>query len=163
MRSTCGQISRKKTFHFFVLSFCLFFLAVSHGQEQCQKLDPSLFPHCIKAGIDATIRIPSKQSKELIFKSNLTRRTIDELKRCSKSMDFLVCSVTTPQCIEGKDGPILPCRRVCTDVLRGCDVQGIRRGDIEWLKGLCKLLPDEDPTSGKCIEPKDFKPQYKKG
>lgn len=156
------KITRKIKFLFFVI-FSFASLAVSYGQKQCQKLDPKLFPRCIKSGIDSTIRMPSNQTKELIFKSNLTQRTIDELSPCSTHMGFLVCSVTVPQCNEGTDGPILPCRRVCTDVLRGCDVQGVKRGDVEWLKGLCKILPNENPNTGRCIEPKDFKPQYKNG
>jgi hypothetical protein len=47
--------------------------------------------------------------------------------------------------------------------MAGCDAQRVRRGDVEWLKGLCKLLPDEEAKTGICIEPKDFKPQHNKG
>ncbi|KAK3747490.1 hypothetical protein QZH41_011363 [Actinostola sp. cb2023] len=137
-----------------------FFTVYTQGKI-CEKLDSALFSTCVNAGLNTTIVGTSNPGKDVII-SSLTGQTITELGRCSPFIDFMICSVSVPKCIEGVYQPILPCRRVCEDVVRGCDVHRVRNGNVEWLKGLCKLLPDEDSKSVKCIEPKGFKPLHRK-
>lgn len=140
-------------------------LSVTQG-KLCENLHPGLFATCVKAGINTTIAFTtftSNPSSKKVIISSLTSQTINELQRCSPYIGFLICSVSVPKCIEEVYNPILPCKRVCEDVVRGCDVHRIHNGDVEWLKGLCKILPDEDSKDAKCIEPSGFRPLHKKG
>lgn len=142
-----------------VLLLVSFALITSQGQL-CEKLDSDLFATCVHAGINTTIAFPSNPGKKVIV-STLTSQTITELERCSPYVGFLICSVSVPKCVQGVEKPVLPCRQVCEDVVRGCSVNWVYNGDVEWLKGLCRILPDKDNDN--CIEPRNFQPIHKIG
>ena len=78
---------------------------------------------------------------------------------CSPYMNFMICSAYIPRCVSNIEGPYLPCRRVCDEFNDKCRDK-IESNGLEWLIGLCKLLPkNDDPYSGylgRCFEPAGF-------
>jgi len=84
------------------------------------------------------------------------------LSSCSEHVKVIACSVYTPRCESFIDGPYLPCRRVCDEFNFKCRDK-IEQYGMEWIIGMCQLLPEkDDPYTklgylGRCFEPPGFK------
>ena len=84
------------------------------------------------------------------------------LRNCSTLLDVMACSIFLPRCTEEINGPYLPCRGVCYEWTHDCkDV--IKQEGMEWVTGLCGLLPEEDDPHttkgylGRCFTPPNYR------
>lgn len=84
---------------------------------------------------------------------------------CSAYANLIICSVYIPRCVSNIDGPYLPCRRVCDEFNDKCGDK-IQKNGLEWIIGMCQLLPlKDDPQTklgylGRCFEPPNFKTNF---
>lgn len=128
--------------------------------EICQRLNPSLFQRCIKAGYNYTAYFPGNTTlHEYIIAYHIDRET-RQFGQCSKYLDTILCSIFVPKCVEDLYRPVLPCRRVCEDFVRDCELK-VDYERLEWIKGLCRLLPSTGNQSkaDECLQPANYKPR----
>lgn len=89
------------------------------------------------------------------------------LSSCADQAASIVCSAFVPRCEKDIPGPFLPCRRVCDDFNNKCRDRIVRYG-MEWIIGMCQLLPvKDDPNTklgylGRCFEPPNFNSSVQK-
>lgn len=133
----------------------------------CQPLNATLFGQCInKAGYNYTFITNNSDFpavEELL--SFIVQTEISNLASCSAHSALLLCSMYVPRCVEGGNGPSLPCRSICYDVVRGCEDlnETLFYDDLEWIKGMCQLLPNGSSETETCFEPESFRPRYATG
>lgn len=127
----------------------------------CQQLNPSLFQRCIKTGYNFTAHFPGNNSAlhENIIANHLQRET-RQFEHCSEYLNTIMCAIFVPKCVEDHYSPVLPCRRICEDFVRDCEVK-VDYEKIEWIKGLCRLLPPtgDGSDTDACFEPANYKPR----
>ena len=83
-----------------------------------------------------------------------------KLYNCSAFADLMVCSLYLPKCVEGINKPVLPCREVCEEFIQGCKDRLLRL-NLEWVIGMCTVLPKGFDSNGKrnteeCFLPPKF-------
>ena len=150
---------------FFSLVFFLFIalsVGFSSGEPQCQRINETISNRdvTVRCGYNYTVR----------FKFNKHFKMFEEhvtdfkwlLRNCSTLLDVMACSIFLPRCSEEINGPYLPCRGVCYEWTHDCkDV--IQQEGMEWLTGLCDLLPEEDDPQttngylGRCFTPPNYR------
>ena len=129
-----------------IISVAIFFLVVvcppGVFSEICQRLNPSLFQRCIEAGHNYTAYFPGNTTLHENIITHHIEREAQRFGQCSKYLDTILCSIFVPKCVEDIYSPILPCKRVCEDFVRDCELK-VDSERIEWIKGLCRycLLP----------------------
>lgn len=128
--------------------------------EICQRLNPSLFQRCIKAGHNYTAYFPGNTTVHENIIAYHIEREARQFGQCSKYRDTIVCSIFVPKCIEELYRPILPCREVCEDFVRDCELK-VDSERIEWIKGLCRLLPSiaDSTNTVECFRPANYNPR----
>lgn len=126
----------------------------------CQRLNPSLFQRCIKEGYNYTAHFPSNFTLHENIIAYHMQRESRQFGQCSEYLDTILCAMFTPKCVEEHYSPVLPCRRVCEDFVRDCELK-VDYERIEWVKGLCRLLPSTGNRSDtdECFEPANYKPR----
>lgn len=146
-------------------SAAIFFLVVvcppGVFSEICQRLNPSLFQRCIKAGHNYTAYFPSNTTLHENIIAYHIEREVRQFGQCSKYLDTILCSIFVPKCVEDLYSPVLPCRRVCEDFVRDCELK-VDSERIEWIKGLCHLLPYSIANKSdrdECFQPANYKPR----
>ncbi|XP_029187583.2 uncharacterized protein LOC114955012 [Acropora millepora] len=139
------------------LTLLTVFLPVSVFTKICHRLNPSLFQRCLKLGYNHTALLPEKNaSQENIIASNLERDT-KQFEKCSEYLDIIMCAIFVPKCEEENYSPILPCRQVCVDFVKDCEAK-VTNEKLEWIKGLCRLLPARRSNNTDCLEPANYNP-----
>lgn len=83
-----------------------------------------------------------------------------KLYECSPYADLIICSLYLPKCVEGVRKPVLPCREVCEEFMKGCKDR-IIKSTLEWIVGMCATLPKSSKFStgepeGNCFLPPNF-------
>ena len=68
-----------------------------------------------------------------------------------------MCAIFVPKCEEESYSPILPCRQVCVDFVKDCEAK-VTNEKLEWIKGLCRLLPATRSNTTDCLEPANYNP-----
>lgn len=159
----------KMNLHLAIFAYCTLLCSVviiSSGSNdgKCVSLVNGPFDICTRAGYNNTLSFPKEltaewQSEIAVFLALI----ISPWENCS-SVELaaaLECSFLFPKCnSEGK--PVLPCRRVCGELLKQCYNQTIQTGPeyLEiFMNGMlseCLNLPDENPSTKKCFEPPNF-------
>ena len=159
----------KMNLHLVILSCCSLLCNVAKiscesNDGKCVSLVNGPFDICTKAGYNNTLPFPKELTAELqteiaVFLSLV----IPHWKNCS-SVELaaaLECSFLFPKCnSEGR--PVLPCRRVCGELLKHCYNQTVQTGPdyLEIIMNVilseCLTLPDENPSTKKCFEPPNF-------
>ena len=143
---------------------CVVIITCESNDGKCVSLVNGPFDICTKAGYNNTLPFPKELTAE--FQTDLgifLDIIISPWKNCS-SVELaaaLECSFLLPKCnSEGKR--VLPCRRVCGELLKQCYNQTIQSGP-EYLEifmnvilSECLTLPDENPSTKKCFEPPNF-------
>lgn len=139
------------------LTLLTVFLPVSVFTKICHRLNPSLFQRCLNLGYNHTALLPEKNaSQENIIASNLERDT-KQFEKCSEYLDIIMCAIFVPKCEEENYSPILPCRQVCVDFVKDCEAK-VTNEKLEWIKGLCRLLPARRSNNTDCLEPANYNP-----
>lgn len=148
-----------------IISVAIFFLVVvcppGVFSEICQRLNPSLFQRCIKAGHNYTAYFPGNTTLHENIIAHHIEREARRFGQCSKYLDTILCSIFVPKCVEDLYSPVLPCRRVCEDFVRDCELK-VDSERIEWVKGLCRLLPSSTANKSnrdECFQPANYKPR----
>lgn len=113
-----------------------------------------------KCGYSATVNFThTQQYQDAITNVGTFSRLFQS---CSQYVEVIVCSLNVPRCESNVPGPFLPCRRVCDEFLKQCTNIILKRG-MEWIIGMCQLLPEKDDPNtkigylGRCFEPPNFK------
>ena len=155
--------------HLAICSYCALLCSVviissESNDGKCVSLVNGPFDICTRAGYNNTLIFPKEltaewQTEIAVYLALIIR----PWENCS-SLELaaaLECSFLFPKCnSEGK--PVLPCRRVCGELLKQCYNQTIQRGSeyLEiFMNGMlseCLNLPDENPSTKKCFEPPNF-------
>lgn len=110
-------------------------------------------------GYPATAKFTHEKHYQAALKS--LHNVVRLLSPCSEYVKVIACSVYAPRCESFIDGPYLPCRRVCDEFNSKCGDK-IERYGMEWIIGMCQLLPEkDDPYTkrgylGRCFEPPGF-------
>ena len=136
--------------------FLVIKLSKSQKLPQCRQVDRTKFPVCVKDGFNRT---SVYLANDMYGYSVIMDKITEKLGNCSKYTSFILCSLYLPRCEEDISKPLLPCRDVCEEFVRGCGDQMDVSG-LNWLKPLCSLLKtnQNDPS---CIRPTGFKPSTK--
>ena len=127
--------------------------------NQCISMNGGPFESCSMAGYNQTFPLPEKitnsQKKGM---SRGLRVMLKAIKSCSQNnvADVMTCSVFAPKCVTGSPNPVLPCRRVCGEFLKQCETT-LRRFHLDYMVGLCLILPNKTASSGTCFEPQNFR------
>ena len=137
--------------------FVLVFLPVSVLTEICQELKPSLFQRCINLGYNYTAQFPEDVALQENIIANQLERDTKHFEQCSEYLDIMMCAIFVPKCVEERNIPILPCRRICEYFVRDCEPR-VEHEKLEWIKGLCRLLP-ASKGNDHCFEPANYKPR----
>ncbi|XP_078378814.1 uncharacterized protein LOC144661963 [Oculina patagonica] len=126
----------------------------------CQRLNPSLFHRCISQGYNYTAHFPGNSTLHENIIAYHMQRESRQFGQCSEHLDTILCAIFVPKCVEDHYSPVLPCRRVCEDFVRDCETK-VDYERIEWIKGLCRLLPSTGNRSNtdECFEPANYKPR----
>ena len=126
--------------------------------QTCQRLDHNLFPSCINIGHNQTFTFPLDVDWTAI--STVLQWYRNQTSNCSISQsapNAVDCALLLPLCREGRKDPLLPCRRVCTEMVLGCS-EAISQDGLEYLASLCTILPNVTAETGECFEPANFTP-----
>lgn len=123
---------------------------------QCRKVDRNKFPVCVKDGF---IRTSVYLANDWYGYSKIMEKIKSKLGSCSKYTSFILCSLYLPRCEEHIAKPLLPCRDVCEEFVRGCGERMDKSG-LNWLKPLCSLLKTNE-TDPSCLRPTGYKPSAK--
>ncbi|XP_020600753.1 uncharacterized protein LOC110039917, partial [Orbicella faveolata] len=129
---------------------------------KCISLLGGPFDTCTKAGYNNTLPLREEVTDSLL--SDLSRYLpyfIRAWENCS-SVELgaaLECSFYFPKCnSEGKR--VLPCRRVCGELLKRClnhpGQADYREVLMNFVLAQCLSLPNETASSKKCFEPPNF-------
>lgn len=165
MRKAELHQASKMNLHSEVFLSCLLLCGVAtvlceSTDGQCTSLVNGPFDICTKAGYNDTLPFPKALTEQL--KTELAvflPRVIKPWLNCSSwsLAATMECSFFFPKCSTGKR--VLPCRRVCGELLKQCMNQvGNDRREIfmNFLLAECMLLPNEKASSDKCFEPPNF-------
>ena len=123
---------------------------------QCRKVDKTKFPVCVNDGF---IRTSVYLANDMYGYSVIMKKITSKLGSCSNYTSFILCSLYVPRCKEDIAKPLLPCRDVCEEFVRGCGERMDTSG-LNWLKPLCSLLKTNE-TDPSCLRPTGFKPSDK--
>lgn len=159
----------KMNLHLAIFSYCTLLCSVviicgESNDGKCVSLVNGPFDICTRAGYNNTLIFPKELTTE--WQTEIAvylALIIPPWENCS-SVELaaaLECSFLFPKCnSEGK--PVLPCRRVCGELLKQCYNHTIQTGP-EYLEifmnvmlSECLNLPDENPSTKKCFEPPNF-------
>ena len=127
--------------------------------NQCISMNGGPFESCSVAGYNQTFPLPKKitntQKKGI---SLVLRWMLKAVENCSENnvADVMTCSMFAPKCVTGSPNPVLPCRRVCGEFLKQCETT-LRRFHLDYMVGLCLILPNKTASSGTCFEPQNFR------
>lgn len=131
---------------------------VQQSSSFCQPFNKTsgLAEYC---GYSATVNFTHEKHFKTAVKS--LRSVARFLSSCSDYAKVIACSVYAPRCEPHIDGPYLPCKRVCDEFNSKCSDR-IQRYGLEWIIGMCQLLPEKDDPNtegyrGRCFVPPGFK------
>ena len=136
----------------------------SSADGRCKSLVNSPFNICTSAGYNFSFSLPERLNKpefEDVLASAL-KTAVQIWEKCA-DLNLVVtmeCSTTFPKCGNGGKR-VLPCKRVCGELLKKCLYTDFRGSNfmqkyMEELLALCLSLPDEEPSDEKCVEPPNF-------
>lgn len=140
-----------------LLSVVFIHLPIGVFSSICYRLNPLLFERCINLGYNYTASFPNDinfREKTLAYQLEQDTR---QFKQCSRHLDIMLCAIYVPKCVEDVNFPVLPCREVCEEFVRDCEEAEVDYEKIEWIKGLCRLLPSIRKDR-KCLRPANYKP-----
>ena len=139
------------------ISLCSIFIAVfceSSVDGKCKSLVNSPLNICISAGYNFSFSLPERLNKPE-FESVLASALKTDVQKWEKCADLnlvvtMECSTTFPKCGNGGKR-VLPCKRVCGELLKKCLYSDFRGSSfmqkyMEELLALCLSLPDEEPS-----------------
>ncbi|XP_020601605.1 uncharacterized protein LOC110040668 [Orbicella faveolata] len=155
--------------HLAVLSYCILSCSVviitcESNDGKCVSLVDGPFDICTKAGYNNTLPFPKELTAELQTElAEFLTVIISPWKNCSpvELAAALECSFLFPKC-NSQGRPVLPCRRVCGELLKQCYNQTVQTGPeyleifVNVILSECLTLPDEKPSTKKCFEPPNF-------
>ena len=122
--------------------------------SSAQLCEPLNIAACRNAGYNMTARFapvngtPFQEYSDRIHRLEWSTSSA-ALGTCSKHSAAIICSLFLPQCVEGRQEPLLPCRSVCRDFAWSCHEKLKLVGLSGLLRGLCELLPEADNNNNK--------------
>ena len=149
-----------------VLAGIVFFLwaagarNVVAASDQCASLNDGPFQSCTNiSGYNETFVLPKKIPQSVADQmARSLQWFLKSLENCSENnvAEVMACSMFAPKCVTGSPNPVLPCRRVCGEFLKQCEttVSGFL---VDYMVGICQVLPNKTASSGECLEPQDFR------
>ena len=123
-----------------------------------ENCEPITVNSCSSAGYRLTARFPDVDGTPYQdFQAPHLNLYVPLLSFCSDFASTIMCSLYLPKCEEGRNTPLLPCRKVCTQFVSDCQ-DSLRNAALAgMLTVLCDLLPDGDGQSKECFYPSNFK------
>ena len=113
---------------------------------------------CSSAGYRLTARFPDVDGTPYQdFQAPLLNLYVPLLILCSDFASTILCSLYLPKCEKGRDTPLPPCRKVCTQFVSECQDSLRKAGLAGMFTVLCDLLPDGGGQSKECFYPSNFK------
>ena len=141
-----------------LIKLTVFLMCITHftvGQT-CERLDASLFSSCVSIGHTQTFPLPSSVDQQRI--STLLLHLQNITSKCAASQNVsstFYCGVFLPLCVEKREEPLWPCRRVCAEFVAGCN-NTLSSDHLDYYGSMCNVLPDSNATSNECFEPVNF-------
>jgi len=140
----------------------LCWLFVCTQSKQCVRFQDSPLQICSAAGYNYTYPLPDDLSDYTISDSQrfLSYMTM-QARNCSmvQMMESIACMKYAPKCEDANKDPVLPCRRVCSELMKRCYNMSYP-WMMDYMMRQCYVLPNETAASGKCYEPKNFDKYY---
>ena len=133
-------------------------LAASISLVLGENCEPLAVKSCSSAGYRLTARFPDVDGTPYQeFQAPRLNLYVPLLSYCSAYASTILCSLYLPKCEEGRDTPMPPCRKVCTQFVTECEGSLRKVALAGMLTVLCDLLPDGDGQSKECFYPSNFK------
>lgn len=142
-------------------SLVVMLMCFLHGQvdaKQCVRFEDSPLRRCAAAGYNYTYPLPDGLSdRTTYYIVRLVNYLSDATVNCSVAQiaEVITCMSYAPKCVNADKDPVLPCRRVCSELLKRCS-GAINEYVVDWMTQRCLVLPNATAESGKCFEPKQF-------
>lgn len=133
-------------------------LAASISLVLGENCEPVTVKSCSSAGYRLTARFPDVDGTPYQdFQAPLLNLYVPLLTFCSDFASTILCSLYLPKCDEGRNTPLPPCRKLCTQFVSECQDSLRKAGLAGMFTVLCDLLPDGGGQSKDCFYPSNFK------
>lgn len=133
-------------------------LAASISLVSGENCEPVTVKSCSSAGYRLTARFPDVDGTPYQdFQAPLLNLYVPLLTFCSDFASTILCSLYLPKCDEGRNTPLPPCRKLCTQFVSECQDSLRKAGLAGMFTVLCDLLPDGGGQSKDCFYPSNFK------
>ena len=131
--------------------------------QHCQRLNKTLFPHCSKY-YNYTINLAKEKNvtqEDYSFGDIFAHVVAGHIApNCSRATELMLCSwYALPSCVEGVERPVLPCQKVCFQLLNKCG-RNVESDGLEWMINICSLLPPDTDDPKQCIDLPQFTREF---
>ena len=146
-----GYDHTKKMYVIFVpLAWVICFATRGVHAEACEPITADV---CRDVGYNVT-RMPNLLGQNLQADAIMTLQTYQPLIQigCSDQLEFFLCSVFLPMCIDGLTDPIGPCQTLCDTVQQDCGPI-LNEFGFDWPEVLtCSTFPVPNNHVNLCME-----------
>lgn len=121
-----------------------------YAQKVCQDIT---IPMCKGIGYNKTY-MPNQFNHDTQEEAGLEVHQFWPLVeiQCSPDLQFFLCSLYTPICVDNYDGPLPACRSVCERAKAGC-APLMRQYGFKWpVRMDCELFPDYGDSENLCMD-----------
>jgi len=130
--------------------------------KQCVRFQDSPLKACSAVGYNNTYALPEDLSDRTV--SGIQRYLVSlskQAENCSviQMAESIMCMKYAPKCQNANKDPVLPCRRVCSELMKRC-YDAVSPWTMDSLLAQCFVLLNDTTASGKCYEPKNFDKYY---